>query len=244
MRRSGGGAAAALALVVGSCGAPPLPESEADARPFVRFEGAGVPKWSPMRERGIGVARLELGPPDTLIARASASPDADVLARLVLDTTGVFVFEAREGLLASPGALAFGYEEVGLPILERGDGWERVYLGVDSAGAPVSGWASGTGGAAITLWDQLLPEMPLFFALPPDSLGFHSAPEGPAQSFELDVDDYILWPLETRGDWMRVRAVSPSDYCAAPSAPRQDTVWIRWRTETGNPRVWFYTRGC
>jgi hypothetical protein len=81
---------------------------------------------------------------------------------------------------------------------------------------------------------------------------FFEAPDGPAASFALNPDDYILWPLELRGDWLRVRAATPSDYCAAPPPPgvpaapasRQDTLWIRWRAETGRPRVWFYTRGC
>ncbi|MSR36187.1 MAG: hypothetical protein EXR95_06015 [Gemmatimonadetes bacterium] len=96
----------------------------------------------------------------------------------------------------------------------------------------------------VTLWDELLPGQPLFFALPPDSFRFHVAPDGADERFAIEREQYILWPLEQSGDWMRVRAVSPSDYCAAPGAARQDTLWIRWRAETGRPRVWFYTRGC
>ena len=87
--------------------------------------------------------------------------------------------------------------------------------------------------------------------MPADSARFHEAPEGPAAPFPLPPPgsggppgDYILWPLERAGDWMRVRAVTPSDYCADPPAPREDTLWIRWRGASGRPRVWFFTRGC
>ncbi|MSR36188.1 MAG: hypothetical protein EXR95_06020 [Gemmatimonadetes bacterium] len=113
---------------------------------FERFESGGVPAYALMRERGRGVVHLDPGPllagrvADTLVARAEPNRGAPVLARLVLDTTVVFTFEALPGVLARPGALEFGYAEIGLPILERGTGgWERVYLGEGPDGQPVSG---------------------------------------------------------------------------------------------------------
>ena len=135
---------------------------------------------------------------------------------------------------------------MGLPILEEAPaGWHRVLLGADSTGAAVSGWSRVRPGiVGRTLWEELLPGQPLFFALPPDSFAFHASPGGPEERFPVEVERYILWPLEVRGDWMRVRAVTPSDYCFEPRAPTQDTLWIRWRGEAGRPRVWFHTRGC
>jgi hypothetical protein len=222
-----------------------------DTTRFERFEAGGVPAYSPTRQRGLGVVHFDPGPrlagraADTLVAREEPDAAAAPLARLIVDTTGVFAFDGRAGSLARPGALEFGYEEIGFPILEHGtDGWERVYLGDDSAGAALSGWARAQPGlAAVTLWEELLPGQPLFFVVAQDSMRFHGAPEGPEEPFPVRPEEYILWPLETRGDWMRVRAVTPSDYCAEPAAPRQDTLWIRWRDARG-PRVWFYTRGC
>jgi hypothetical protein len=116
----------------------------------------------------------------------------------------------------------------------------------------VTGWVTTVPGrTARTLWEELLPNLPLFFVVPPDSVRFHSAPNGAAAAFPVppptpdgQIGDYILWPVEQQGDWMRVRAVTPSDYCADPPAPREDTLWIRWREPSGNPRVWFFTRGC
>src|SRR5699024_8199657 len=127
-------------------------------------------------------------------------------------------FEARDGLLKTPGALEFGYQEIGLPILEHGaDGWERVLLGGAADGSAVTGWARARQGVVgVTLWQDLIPGQPLFFALPPDSIHFFAAADGAEKGFTVRPDDYILWPLAVQGDWMRVRAVSPSDYCATP----------------------------
>lgn len=259
------GLATALLLLVG-CRPTARSRADADAgsapvasdpnSPFVRFDAAGVPSYTLVRERGVGIVHLDPGPvlagrvSDTLEARDRPEPGAGVLARLVLDTVGVYTFEARAGLLDTPGALEFGYGEVGFPILDHGpEGWERVYLGTAPGGAVVSGWARARPAlVGVTLWDELIPGQPIFFALPPDSIRFHAAPDSAEVSFAVKPDDYILWPIDVRGDWMRVRAVTPSDYCAAPvpggPPARLDTLWIRWRTESGRPRVWFYTRGC
>jgi hypothetical protein len=254
------------AIVLARCGGAEEPEPSAEAREpgasaaaggpqtpgvFTTFPGAGVPSAWPERERGLGVVHLipGAGPvEDTLNAHERPDSTAPVLARLMLDTVHVYRFEARAGLLAAPGALEYGYEDVGFPILERGaDGWERVYLGADSVGRAVSGWARARPPFSdVTLWQNLLADTPVFFVVPQDSIRFHAAPEGVEEPFVVEGDDYILWPLEWRGDWLRVRAAAPSDYCASldAPAPRQDTLWIRWRTETGRPRVWFFTRGC
>jgi hypothetical protein len=234
-----------LLLSALACGDGTAPRFEA----FVVTEGVRDP--SRMRERGIGVIGFEPGPlpagrvADTLDVRADPASGADVIARLVLDTAGVYRYEALEGMLEEQGTLEFGYEIVGLVLLERSpDGWVRVYLGKAPGGAVASGWTRVRPGAlGLTLWEELLPRQALFFALPPDSIRFYSSIEGPGAPFPIEAG-YIMWPLEVRGDWMRVRAVAPSDYCFDPPSPRQDTLWIRFRAQNGRPRVWFYTVGC
>jgi hypothetical protein len=237
------------------------PDALPDTATFVAFEAAGVPSWTPMRERGIGIVHFDPGPglsgraADTLRVRAERDASSPVIARLIADSMALYRFEAAPELLDAPGALEFGYEEVGLPVLDASDERESVvYLGT-RAGEPVTGWATTVPGyTARTLWEELLPSLPLFFVVPPDSVRFHEAPDGPLGAFTLPPPppgqdpaypgDYVFWPLEQRGDWIRVRAVTPSDYCADPPAPLEDTLWIRWREPSGNPRVWFFTRGC
>ena len=152
------GFALSCAVAVAGCGGAEGPGSSAGSREpgepaaaggpqtpiaFTTFPGAGVPSAWPERERGLGVVHLVPGArpaEDTLEAHERPDSTAPVLARLVLDTLHVYRFEARDGLLATPGALEYGYEDVGFPILERGpDGWERVHVGTDSAGASVAG---------------------------------------------------------------------------------------------------------
>jgi hypothetical protein len=129
-----------------------------------------------------------------------------------------------------------------------------VHLGT-RGGTPVTGWVRQAAGRnARTLWEELLPTLPLFFVVPRDSVRFHGAVDGSETAFALpapapggdpaDPGDYILWPLAREGDWMQVRAVTPSDFCADPPAPVEDTLWVRWRTAAGRPRVWYFTRGC
>jgi hypothetical protein len=240
-------------------------DSVPDTVTMVAFEAAGVPDYTPMRERGIGVVHFDPGPrlasraADTIRVMEAFPPNA-VIARLIADSLGVYRFEAAADLLDAPGALEFGYEEIGLPALESA-GIERwlVHLGTRAA-EPVTGWVAIRPGLARTLWEDLLPTLPLFFVVPSDSIAFHASREGPVVPFPIpppssgdpgDPGDYILWPLERSGDWMRVRAVTPSDYCAEPPSPREDTLWIRWAApasypSTGGwrPRVWYFTRGC
>ena len=225
--------------------------TDGESRRFEAFAvEAGVRDPSRMRERGVGVISFEPGPllagrgADTMEVKANPEPEAEVIARLVLDTVGVYRYEVQEGLIEEQGTLEFGYEVVGLVLLEeRSDGWVRVYLGEGVAGA-VTGWTRPRSGAlGLTLWDDLLLRQALFFSLPPDSIRFHVSPEGPDAPFPIERG-YIMWPLETRGDWMRVRAVAPSDYCSDPPSPQQDTLWVRFRGQDGRPRVWFYTVGC
>jgi hypothetical protein len=195
-RRAWAPAAALLSVIaLAGCGGAERPAESPDASEgepaaaappgrFTTFPGAGVPDAWPERERGLGVVHLDPGPTtdrpteDTLAAYERPDATAPVVARLVRDTTYVYRFEAREGLRAAPGALEFGYEDVGFPILERGaGGWERVYVGTDSSGDPVSAWAAARAGrSVVTLWEELLPTLPVFFVVPPDSIRFHAAP--------------------------------------------------------------------
>lgn len=74
---------------------------------------------------------------------------------------------------------------------------------------------------------------------------FFDAPAGRRVAFPLPADgDYILHPLEIRDSWMRVRAVTPSDMCADPEAPKHAELWIRFVDAFDRPLVWYHTRGC
>jgi hypothetical protein len=67
--------------------------------------------------------------------------------------------------------------------------------------------------------------------------------EGSAEVARVEGDHH-LEPLEIRGDWMRVRLKSPSDYCVEPERVETAEGWIRWNSTERGPLVWYHTRGC
>ncbi len=279
--RRTGGLAAALALIalLPACGGstrdaePPAadsvpgpPPGSAPAPPQVPLADTFhtlefvAPAYRAYRERGVGVvfpiAGLNASPPlpDTVPIHGGPAPDARVLARFVRRADGVYQMQVRADVSES-GGLEFGYEDIGLPLLDapetiaRSD-WLRVFYGMTPSGDTLTGWVLGdTTRVSRFLWSERLPESPLFF-LDADSIQFHEAVDGPLVTVPLTPGDsyerfdYILHSLETRGPWMRAEVVSPSDYCADPPRPARDTVWIRYLDARSRPRVWYYTRGC
>jgi len=210
-----------------------------------------------LRERGVGVAfSLEAASlvADTLLVREAPQDDAPVLARLIRSFGSDYVLDAASPA-AQGGGIEFGYEAVGLPLLEVAPGrdapeWLHVHYATGPRGDPLTGWVRfEPDHVDVLFWSDRLRQVPLFFAYE-DSIAFHSAPDGPAVTLRLaplegtELFDYIMYPLEVDGPWMRVEVVTPSNYCFDPVAPRRDTAWVRYLDEGERPRVWYYTRGC
>lgn len=241
----------AVSLHVAGCGpgghgaAPPAPLAE-----VVPVAPAAVPV-----DRGRGLVYLEadaLGAEDgddSLVVRTRPADDASIRAVLVRDAD--WTFHLLAGDAVRTGALEFGYEELALPVvtLPGEDGWGRVRYGYGASGESREGWVrSGAGQATFEAWSERLPGLPLYFEPPPSGPVLFRTPGGEAVvggANELPPPGgYILHPLESRGDWLRVEVVAPSDYCAEVTAPRRDTAWIRYLDAEGRPTVWYYTRGC
>jgi hypothetical protein len=183
-----------------------------------------------------------------LYLRPGDSRPAGYLIRLS-DTAAMaqtYALEWPESLATN--LLEFDYEVPGLPAdsTPRDDGWIPVLPGFAADSSPARAWARLADGAAEFIsWNRRLPEQELFFreGVNPE---FFSAPEGGRIEFPLpgESEDYVLHPLEARDGWLRVRAVTPSDFCADPESPRTAEVWIRYLDRSGRPLVWYHTRGC
>jgi len=245
------GPAPLLLLAVGLAPAC-TPAGAADQQPLVRTTG-----WRHLFEPGPGDPGVGVV---TFAAESSPAPDTIPLFRQpgdrrpagyvlrVTDTAALaqtYTVEWPESL--GTNLLEFDYEIAGLPAdsSPRPDGWVQVIPGFRADSTPIRAWTllmePRTG---FLLWSASLLEHGLYFReeVPPQ---FFQAPDGPSAAFPLpDAHDYILHPLEARGGWLRVRAVTPSDYCAEPEAPAAADLWIRYLDRGGRPLVWYHTRGC
>jgi hypothetical protein len=148
----------------------------------------------------------------------------------------------------STNLLEFGYELAGLPFdsMTADERWARVIPGFGPGGAPQHAWvAIPPDSLELIRWARHLSVNDVFFR---DGVApaFFDAPAGRPVAFPLPEErvEYILHPLEARGDWLLVRAVTPSDYCDAPESPRRAELWIRYLDDAGRPLVWYHTRGC
>jgi hypothetical protein len=218
--------------------APPPSQSQGQREWWDKDYGVGVVRYAAM-ERYEAVD----------VVRAAPSSSSDTVAVLRRDT---LCFQGRECVRSYDRMVEFAYEIPGWAILSvtEDSSWARVTLApFDSAGP--TGWVALGDSVQALLWSRELPEHPLFF-LPPDDPAFYDAPEEAARTRRtLARDgnserlDYIMTPLEVRGEWMRVVLLTPSPMCVFPEPEvTPDTLWIRYLGADGRPRVFYYTRGC
>jgi hypothetical protein len=254
----GGGPGAATASA-----AAPIPTTAWSRATWAPHDGRDA------EDRGRGVVFLTTDGPeasgphtDTLLFRLAPSADAPPVAALLVDhaADGGWTHAVAAPEPVSPRLLEYGYEEAGVPIdsVDATGRWVRGVVGVAADGRPVGGWAELREGRTARLWwAEHLREQPVFLLRPP-RLAFHATPEGPAVRIAsptaaglatdaaVGSDDVAIYPVEARGDWLRVRVVAPSDLCVPPdSVPRSETLaWIRYLDARGRPLVWYHTRGC
>ena len=223
----------------------------AQAAPLVRTEG-----WRHLFDPGSidpGIGVVSFGVPrqsewaDTLVLLEQPGASRPMGRFLFAsDGTGGWTYAIIWPDSLTTNLLEYGYEEAGLPFdsLSPDGRWARVIPGFTREGSPVVAWAPASELVTIVRWREHLAEHDLFFR---DGVtpAFFDAPDGRLVEFALpETGDYILHPLETRGSWMRVRAVTPSDMCADPEAPNEAQLWIRLLDSSGRPLVWYHTRGC
>ena len=153
----------------------------------------------------------------------------------------------------------WGGGHVSLPLHEQAgaepwgwfaDGWLRLRYSRPSDDRDGTAWVHRCHltreGLAFEPWEErfLSDEVsPLYFRDRAPRL-LHAGPDDEAEEIAQIDGDYHLEPLEFQGDWMRVRLMTPSDYCVEPDEVRIEEDWIRWRSAERGPLVWYYTRGC
>lgn len=157
--------------------------------------------------------------------------------------------------LQTSGMIETGYETLSLIVLERrADGWLRLR---HAPGAEGTAWAHacllelGRHPLVFESWTDRLTSAdvsPLYFIsdVPHALRDAPSSEGGHVATIPADQERYQLEPLETRGEWMRVRVTMPRTYCTTPGEIRATVRegWIRWRDADRGSWLWYYTRGC
>jgi hypothetical protein len=237
-------AVALLARGLGAAEAPPL-----EVVPWLGYDTA-----APL-DRGRGVVAFSeqptsLGQVDSLPILASPAPGAPIQACFLQrfqEDTSPYALAAPPG--STSNLVEFDYEVMGLPVDSLGPkaAWARVVYAFDGERRPRLGWVSlGPPAVRLVLWADLLPSRDLFLL---DSVPweFSDRPLGSPIPFAAPPSphDYALHPLTTRGAWLQVRIVVPSDVCVEPQPGVRTAVgWVRYVDARGRPRVWFSPRGC
>lgn len=156
------------------------------------------------------------------------------------------------------GTVETAYEATSFIVLEATtDGWLRIRYGKPSTSDPSVrrdglAWVHRCHLARESLvferWQDRFSSgeiSPLFFRSDvPRELREQPGDESP-RVISI-ADDHHLEPQAFEGDWMQVLVKQPSDYCAEPGEMQVDTYqgWVRWRSPTLGPTVWYHTRGC
>jgi hypothetical protein len=175
------------------------------------------------------------------------------------DSNRFFIKNYKFKTMIDFDGIEFANETNGLPIDTFFNDYFRVMFGYDVDYSPIFGWVKMNYSTLnYILWKEHLLEKPIYFLNTFNFLKFYSVPNGKLLTIKLDKNEnehfeyldeefkynYIMYPLEKKGIWLKVKVESPSTYCNEPKKPREFFAWIKYIDERGRPLVWYYTRGC
>jgi imidazolonepropionase-like amidohydrolase len=240
------------------------PQEMLDAGAYSQGPHPSDPSWPvatrpPTNEslaRGIGVVAFAESPGGgtgrTHLLPIHARPDASsrVVATFALhDHSGsTWSYDLQADPPARSNAVEFDYEEKGLPFDSLAGSWARALYGWRADGPHLRGWVQlDPARTRHLLWADILQRYHLVWP-DPAAARFYDAPEGSLMDLLVTSSsgvraDYDLEPLETRGEWMRVRVTVPST-CAGEQPSAEHLAWIRYLDSDGHPLLWPLTRGC
>ena len=241
--------------------APPASGPPADTAwrvvPWRPFEFEAMDRGSGI----IGLADRSSGPRvDSLVFRAAPDPSAPVVGLFLMRTVAADAPEdpsdsswhyaiAGRGLRIA-NALEFEYELSGVPTdSATADGrWVRALLGTDTTGSQwVTGWADARrDGIERREWaDQLSEDGRALFFRVDSTAAISATPDGPGEPLARE-SSYVVYATDTvQGRWLRVRVVTPSDYCEPRDSLTTERMgWVEYLDARSRPRMWYFSRGC
>ncbi|MGB3138501.1 MAG: hypothetical protein WBB18_16960, partial [Nodosilinea sp.] len=133
------------------------------------------------------------------------------------------------------------------PVLEiRPDGWFRFqYTPAGAAWAHTSHLGLGSVPLVVETWEASIQDAArVKFRRPGLSRPIRLAPRGTAPLQALVGPNSIIQPLNLDGDWLRVRVTQPALGCTPLPGSSTAEGWVRWRSETNTPLIWFSAADC
>ncbi|MGB3200619.1 MAG: hypothetical protein WBA99_06945 [Nodosilinea sp.] len=133
------------------------------------------------------------------------------------------------------------------PVLEiRPDGWFRFqYTPAGTAWAHTSHLGLGDMPLTVETWETSMKRAArIEFRRPGLSQPMRLAPRGTAPLQALVGPNSIIQPIDLDGDWLRVRVTQPAQGCTPLPGSSTAEGWVRWRSETDMPLVWFSGPDC
>jgi hypothetical protein len=133
------------------------------------------------------------------------------------------------------------------PVLElRPDGWFRFqYTQAGTAWAHTSHLNLGPVALVLEPWEAYLADaLRVEFQRPGVAQPMRRAPRNNAPLQALVGPNSLIQPLAMEGDWLRVRVTQPAQGCTPLPGASTSEGWVRWRSDTDAPLVWFPAGGC
>ena len=202
------------------------------------------------QDKGIGLLTIEGNNSSEFIIYSEADLSSNELARFKVDRSKGWSEYSVEGKnISENNLLEYDYEELGLPVCKiKSNKWIEVIYGYDNNNYILTGWVLVSEKSTLLKWNSFLKEKLVFFANP-EKVNFFDDKNGKEVQFKLQPSehmtyDYIMRPQVTKGNWMKVEVVTPSDYCDNPESLERKVFWIQYLDDTGRPLVWYFTRGC
>ena len=133
------------------------------------------------------------------------------------------------------------------PVLEiRPDGWFRFqYTSAGAAWAHTTHLELGSVWLRVETWEASLKDADrIEFRRPGLSQPMRLAPRNTAPLQALVGPNSIIQPLDLEGDWLRIRVTQQAQGCNPLPGSSTAEGWVRWRSETDMPLVWFSDTVC
>ncbi|MEN8143870.1 MAG: hypothetical protein ABFS14_02870 [Gemmatimonadota bacterium] len=156
--------------------------------------------------------------------------------------------------LSGAGMTETDYERQTFIVLETSGDWLKIRHSAPGESGDGTAWTHacllGLGEVSLVFerWEDVIMEdggLPIFFRSDV-AHSFRSGPSTDSERLGWITGDYEMWPVEFRGEWLRVRLLEPSHWCSGDDefSGRKREGWIKWWGEDKGPWIYYPTRGC